>query len=147
MSPGNAEGTTYIPSGAGTPCNPSGGEARCDWRRVHVGYFAGRRTRISCRKWVDKLSVFVLWPLDQFRSKIKKTMLCSHGRYLTLSGTRGKRGLLCRHLAAESMFCADFKCEAALRQARTAVGWRIHRCLCSWPWYSLAAFPWQFFTK
>lgn len=27
MSPGNAEGTTYIPSGAGTPCNPSGGDA------------------------------------------------------------------------------------------------------------------------
>lgn len=94
MSPGNAEGTTYIPSGVGTPCNPSGGEARCDWRRVHVGYFAGRRTRINCRKWVDKLSAFAVSGLESISDpKIKKTTLCSHGRYLTLSGTGGKRGL------------------------------------------------------
>lgn len=117
MSPGNAEGTTYIPSGVGTPCNPSGRKARYDWRRRHVGYFAGRRTRIKCRKRVDKLSIFVVWPGLHFRFKIKKTVLCFPSRYLTLSGTRDERDLLCRHLAVESMFGADFECEAALWKA------------------------------
>lgn len=56
VSPGNAGGTTYIPSGIGTPCNPTGGETRCGWRRVRVGYFAGRKTRINSRKWMDRFS-------------------------------------------------------------------------------------------